>query len=105
MIDARLTAPRFQAFVAAGTVSPTDSELFRIVDNPEEAFEYLREGLTKYHLGGTPKKQGEVLPGICDDRLSYAAATRGRLEPRARSTYDGNLTRLPQGPGDGAVDR
>lgn len=58
----------FQAFVDAGTVSPMDSELFRVVDNPEEAFEYLREGLTKYHLGGTPKKQGEVLPEIAKTR-------------------------------------
>jgi len=58
----------FQAFVDAGTVSPQDSDLFKIVDNPEEAFEYLRNGLTKYHLGGTPKKQGEVLPEIAKTR-------------------------------------
>ena len=58
----------FQAFVDAGAVSPQDLDLFKIVDNPEEAFEYLREGLTKYHLGGTPKKQGEVLPEIARTR-------------------------------------
>jgi uncharacterized protein (TIGR00730 family) len=58
----------FQAFVEAGTVSPQDVELFRIVDSPEEAFEFLRDGLTKYHLGGTPKKQGEVLPEIAKTR-------------------------------------
>src|SRR5437763_7852877 len=56
-----------QAFVDAGTVSAEDLELFRIVDSPEEAFEYLRDGLTKYHLGGTPKKQ-EVLPEIAKTR-------------------------------------
>src|SRR5436853_3195171 len=54
----------FQAFVDAGTVSPQDSELFRIVDTPDQAFEFLRDGLTTYHLGGTPKRQGEVLPEI-----------------------------------------
>ena len=58
----------FQAFVDAGTVSPQDVELFKIVDNPEEAFEFLRDGLTKHHLGGTPKKQGEVLPEIAKTR-------------------------------------
>jgi len=58
----------FQAFVDAGAVSPGDLDLIKIVDNPTEAFEYLREGLTKYHLGGTPKKQGEVLPEIAKTR-------------------------------------
>jgi len=58
----------FQAFVDAGTVSPQDVELFKIVDSPEEAFEFLRDGLTRYHLGGPPKKQGEVLPEIAKTR-------------------------------------
>ena len=58
----------FQAFVDAGAVSPGDLELVKIVDSPEEAFEYLRDGLTKYHLGGTPKKAGEVLPEIAKTR-------------------------------------
>jgi uncharacterized protein (TIGR00730 family) len=58
----------FQAFVDAGTVSPEDIEQFKVVDNPDEAFEFLRDGLTKYHLGGTPRKQGEVLPEIAKTR-------------------------------------
>jgi len=58
----------FQAFVDAGVVSAQDLELFKIVDSPEEAFQYLRDGLTKYHLGGTPKRQGEVLPEIAKTR-------------------------------------
>jgi uncharacterized protein (TIGR00730 family) len=58
----------FQAFVDAGTVSPQDRDLFKIVDSPEDAFEFLRDGLTKYHLGGTPKKQREVLPEIAKTR-------------------------------------
>ncbi len=57
----------FQAFVDAGSVSPQDLELFKIVDNPEDAFEFLKDGLTKYHLGGTPKKQ-EVMPEIAKTR-------------------------------------
>jgi len=58
----------FQAFVDSGTISPEDLNQFKIVDSPEDAFEYLRDGLTKYHLGGTPKKQGEVLPEIAKTR-------------------------------------
>ena len=58
----------FNAFVDAGTVSPQDLELFKIVDSPEDAFQFLRDGLTKYHLGGTPKKQREVLPEIARTR-------------------------------------
>jgi uncharacterized protein (TIGR00730 family) len=58
----------FQAFVDNGTVSQPDLDLFKIVDNPEEAFEFLRDGLTSYHLGDTPKKKGEVLPEIARTR-------------------------------------
>ena len=57
----------FQAFVDAGTVSPEDVNLIKVVDNPEDAFEFLRDGLTKHHLGGTPRKQ-EVLPEIAKTR-------------------------------------
>ena len=58
----------FQAFVEAGAVSQQDLELFKIVDSPDEAFEFLRDGLTKHHLGGTPRKVGEVLPEIAKTR-------------------------------------
>jgi uncharacterized protein (TIGR00730 family) len=58
----------FQAFVDAGTVSQQDLDLFKIADNPEEAFEFLRGGLTSYHLGDAPKKKGEVLPEIAKTR-------------------------------------
>jgi uncharacterized protein (TIGR00730 family) len=58
----------FQAFVDAGTVSPQDLDQFKVIDSPDEAFEFLRDGLTKYHLGGTPKKQAEVLPEIAKTR-------------------------------------
>src|SRR5438445_4122383 len=55
----------FQFMVDAGTISPQDMDLFKIVDSPEEGFEYLRDGLTKYHLGSPqPKRAGEVVPEL-----------------------------------------
>jgi uncharacterized protein (TIGR00730 family) len=60
----------FQAFVDAGTVSPEDLNLFKFVDTPEDAFTFLRDGLTEYHLGGPPqkRKEQEVLPEIAKTR-------------------------------------
>jgi uncharacterized protein (TIGR00730 family) len=60
----------FQAFVDAGTVSPQDLNLFKFVDTPEDAFTFLRDGLTEHHLGGPPKKEKEqeVLPEIAKTR-------------------------------------
>ena len=60
----------FQAFVDAGTVSAQDLNLFKFVDTPEDAFNFLRDGLTEYHLGGAPKKEKEqeVLPEIAKTR-------------------------------------
>jgi uncharacterized protein (TIGR00730 family) len=60
----------FQAFVDAGTVSPEDLNLFKFVDTPEDAFTFLRDGLTEHHLGGQPKKEKEqeVLPEIAKTR-------------------------------------
>jgi predicted Rossmann-fold nucleotide-binding protein len=54
----------FQAMVDSGTISAEDLELFKIVDSAEEGFEYLRAGLTKYHLGPEPKRVGERMPEI-----------------------------------------
>jgi len=53
----------FQTMIDAGTISPEDLDLFKIVDSPEEGFEVLREGLTKYHLGPQPKRP-EGVPEI-----------------------------------------
>ncbi len=58
----------FQAFVDAGAVSPEDLDQFKFLDTPEEAFEFLKDGLTKYHLGGATQKQAEVLPDIAKTR-------------------------------------
>jgi uncharacterized protein (TIGR00730 family) len=54
----------FQAMIEAGTISQQDVELFKVVDSPEEGFEFLREGLTRYHLGPPPKRVGEFVPEI-----------------------------------------
>ena len=49
----------------AGAISPTDLDLFKIVDTPEEGFEFLKDNLTRYHLGpDRPKRVGEVVPEI-----------------------------------------
>ncbi len=40
----------FDAMVRWGTISRQDLELFRFVDTPEEAFQYLRRQLTEAHL-------------------------------------------------------
>ena len=58
----------FQAMIDSGTISPADLELFKMVDSPEEGFEFLRDGLTKHHLAGIAKKEGEVLPDIAKTR-------------------------------------
>ena len=60
----------FQAFVDAGTIAPEDLDLFKFVDTPQDAFTFLRDGLTEYHLGGQPKKEKEqeVLPEIAKTR-------------------------------------
>jgi uncharacterized protein (TIGR00730 family) len=57
----------FQAFVDAGTISPKDLELFKMCDTPQQAFEYLRDGLTQYHLGG-PQQKGKS-PEIAKTRI------------------------------------
>lgn len=57
----------FRIMVEAGTISMQDLELFKVVDSPEEGFEYLKRGLTQYHLGG-PKPVGERVPEIAKTR-------------------------------------
>jgi uncharacterized protein (TIGR00730 family) len=46
-----------EALADAGTISPEDVNGFTMVDTPEEAFEVLKEGLTKFHLQPQPTKQ------------------------------------------------
>jgi uncharacterized protein (TIGR00730 family) len=55
----------FQAMADAGAISPADLDLFTIVDTPEEGIDFLKQGLTKYHLGpDRPRRVGEVVPEI-----------------------------------------
>lgn len=54
----------FQALVDSGTVLQEDLELFKFVDSPEEGFEFLRDGLTKYHLGSEPRRNATAMPEI-----------------------------------------
>jgi uncharacterized protein (TIGR00730 family) len=55
----------FQTMIDAGAISPDDLDLFKIVDTPEEGFEYLRAGLTEHHLEHErPRRTGEVAPEI-----------------------------------------
>src|ERR1700684_1940398 len=50
----------FEAMADAGVISPEDLELFKFCDSPEESFEFLKENLTRYHLGPQqPKRTGE----------------------------------------------
>jgi hypothetical protein len=58
----------FQAMIDAGTINATDLDLFKMVDSPEEGFEYLRDGLTDFHLGGVTRKETEVVPDIAKTR-------------------------------------
>jgi hypothetical protein len=60
--------------VDKGAISPKDRELFQMVDTPEEAFEILKDGLTKNHLvpeAAHPKKTAEeaVLSGWTEDEF------------------------------------
>jgi len=50
-----------EAMADAGTISPGDLELFKFSDSPEESFEFLKEGLTRHHLGPQqPKRTAEA---------------------------------------------
>ena len=51
----------FQALVDSGSISANDLSLFKIVDSPQEGFEYLRAGLTEFHLRPEKAKQKEEI--------------------------------------------
>ena len=60
----------FEAMVDAGTISASDFDLFKMCDSPEESFEFLKQGLTTYHLAPQqPKRAGEAaVPEIAKTR-------------------------------------
>jgi uncharacterized protein (TIGR00730 family) len=41
--------------VEKGAISPKDRDLFKMADTPEQAFEYLKDELTRYHLEAEAK--------------------------------------------------
>ena len=47
----------FDAMVDAGVISASDLDLFKMSDSPEESFEFLKEGLTRYHLAPQQAKR------------------------------------------------
>ena len=69
----------FDAMIDAGTISAADLDLFRMVDSPEEGFEFLRDGLIKYHLGPQqPKANRRGSAGDCQNQsVTSAVFTSG----------------------------
>jgi hypothetical protein len=47
----------FEAMLDAGVISAPDLDLFKMSDSPEESFEFLKDGLTKYHLAPQQAKR------------------------------------------------
>ena len=60
-------ALNIDALIEAGTVAPADKDLYRMADTPEEAFEILRRGLTKFHLQDS-RPPREPVPEIAKTR-------------------------------------
>jgi uncharacterized protein (TIGR00730 family) len=60
-------ALNFDALIEAGTVAPADKDLYSTADSPEEAFEILRRGLTRFHLTEPPQRR-EPAPEIAKTR-------------------------------------
>ena len=56
----------FETMVEHGTISANDRNLFRMADTPEQAFQFLRDGLTQYHLG--PGQARPPAPDIAKTR-------------------------------------
>jgi uncharacterized protein (TIGR00730 family) len=52
--------------VDKGAISPRDRDLFQIADTPDDAFELLRDGLTRNHL--EPEAQETEVPDIAQTR-------------------------------------
>jgi uncharacterized protein (TIGR00730 family) len=58
----------FDALAESGVIAPEDLNLFYLCDSPDDAFEYLREGLTKHHLHLPPQGKIERAPEIAKTR-------------------------------------
>jgi uncharacterized protein (TIGR00730 family) len=53
--------------VDKGAISPRDKDLFQFADTPEEAFEFLRDGLTRNHLEPEAAQETDM-PDIAQTR-------------------------------------
>ncbi len=53
--------------VDKGTIAPQDRALLQMVDTPEEAFEALKDGLTRNHL--IPEAQRQTKAGVEEEQL------------------------------------
>ena len=60
--------------VEKGAISPRDRELFRMADTPEEAFQILKEELTRHHLDHEIKPQAQT--SVDEEQLPEIARTR-----------------------------
>jgi uncharacterized protein (TIGR00730 family) len=49
----------FEALADAGTISPGDVNAFTMADTPDEAFEVLKDGLTRFHLQPQPSRHAQ----------------------------------------------
>lgn len=78
-------ALNFDALVEAGTIAAEDVNLFRWVDTPEQGFQYLRDGLTKYHLQPAPRREkADEGPDIAKTRPSPGNSQPAEAQPEAR---------------------
>jgi len=50
----------FDVLVDKGAIAPKDRDLLQMVDSPEEAFELLKQGLTRYHLVPEAERQAKA---------------------------------------------
>jgi len=58
---------KLDVLVDKGTISPRDRELFQVADSTDQAFEILRDGLTKNHLEPESAQDAD-LPDIAQTR-------------------------------------
>lgn len=60
----------FEAMVDDGVISAPDLDLFKMSDSPQESFEFLKDGLTKFHLAPQQAKRNAepAVPEIAKTR-------------------------------------
>jgi uncharacterized protein (TIGR00730 family) len=66
----------FDALVKYGTISESDLDLFQYADDPQTAFEILRDSLTENYLKTEPH---EAVPGFGEEEEESPAIARSRV--------------------------